>query len=168
MTYIKTKKLTTMALFIAVGVILQYIESKIAVTNIPGGKLGICNIVTIINIFMFSGQNAIAIAAIRSLLGAFLFGSAMTVPYSVSGTVFSVLSMWGVQKFLYPKVGIVGMSIVGAVVHNISQLAVAALFYNTVYVFSYLPILLVVALVSGFITGCAAYIFVLRTKGVNL
>ncbi len=164
----KTKKITVLSLFVAIGLILQYIEDKIFISPIPGGKLGLSNIVSIINIFMFGGKNALAIATVRSLTGSLIFGGAMTVPYSVSGAVLSTLVMWGIKYLLYPKVSIVGISIVGAAVHNISQLTVAAFFYGSIYVFSYLPVLLVTALISGFLTGCITHIFISRTKGLIL
>ncbi len=156
-----TKKLTTLSLFVAIGLLLQYIEGKIAISSIPGGKLGLCNVVSILNIFMFGGGNALAIAAIRSLLGAMLFGGAMTIPYSLTGAVFSTFAMWGLKPF-YPRISCVGLSIVGAAVHNLSQLCIASVFYGTVYVFSYLPALLVTALCSGFATGYVTHIFVKR------
>ncbi len=163
-----TKKLTVLSLFIATGLVLQYLESRIIISTIPGGKLGLANIMAILNIFMFGGGNALAVVSLRSLLGALLFGGAMTVPYSLSGAFFSTLAMWGIKRYLYPKVSLVGMSILGAVVHNLSQLAVAAVFYGTVYVFSYLPVLLAVSVVSGFITGFATHIFKSRMKGIIL
>ncbi len=164
----KTKKLTVLSLFIAIGLVLQYMEGKVLISPIPGGKLGLSNIVSILNIFMFGGKNSLTIAVIRSLLGSLLFGGVMTVPYSVSGAVLSTLAMWGIKHFYYPKVSIIGISIVGAAVHNSAQLIVAAIFYGSIYVFSYLPVLLITALISGFVTGFVTHIFISRTRGTAL
>ena len=166
--FTKTKKVIILSLFVAIGLVLQYVESKIILSPIPGGKLGLCNIVSIINIFMFGGKSALIIALIRSLLGSLIFGGAMTVPYSVSGAVFSTVAMWSLKRFFYPKVSLVGISILGAAVHNISQIAVAAIFYGSIYVFSYMPMLIITAVVSGFVTGSMAQIFTSRTKGTLL
>lgn len=164
----EAKKITILSLFVAIGLVLQYIEGKIILSPIPVGKLGLCNIVSIINIFMFGGKNALAIATMRSLLGSLLFGGAMTVPYSVSGAILSTIAMWSLKRFLYPKVSLIGISILGAAVHNISQIAVAAIFYGSIYVFSYMPMLIITAVVSGFVTGSMAQIFTSRTKGTLL
>ena len=158
----KPRKIGIMAIFIAIGLVLQYIESRILITPLPGGKLGLANIVSIINIFMFGGQNATVIAVIRALLGSLISGGAATAPYSAAGAFFSTLSMWGMKCFLYPRVSIIGISITGAVFHNIAQLLVASVVYATGYVFSYLPGLLIMALVSGMVTGYATQVFAKR------
>ena len=157
-------KLTIMALFVAIGLVLQYAEGRLIVTTVPGGKLGLCNIVAIINIFMFGGANALVISFIRSLLGGFISGGAISTIYSVAGAVLSTGAMSVVKKFLHPKVSMIGISVVGAVVHNLTQIIVAVLFYKCIYLFSYVPILLVLATVSGCITGLAAQIISRRIK----
>ena len=49
------KKIGIMAMFVAIGLVLQYAESRFLVLSVPGGKLGLANVVSIINIFMFGG-----------------------------------------------------------------------------------------------------------------
>lgn len=154
-----SKKLIIMSMFVAIGIVLQYIESRVLISPVPGGKLGLCNIVTIINIFMFGGKNAVMISLIRAFLGTFLTGGAMALPYSVSGAFFSAVIMAIIKRYLYPKVSMIGISISGAAVHNLLQTCVAAVMLTSGYIFSYLPFLLVVATVSGAVTGYAAQVF---------
>lgn len=154
-----SKNIIIMSIFVAVGIILQYIESKVLISPVPGGKLGLCNIVSVINIFMFGGKNAIMISLIRSFLSTFLTGGAMALPYSITGAFFSTAAMAVMQKYLYPKVSMIGISITGAAMHNIMQTCVAAVMLTSGYIFSYLPFLLIVAVVSGAVTGYAAQIF---------
>ncbi|MPN55831.1 hypothetical protein SDC9_203515 [bioreactor metagenome] len=54
---------------------------------------------------------------------------------------------------LLSKTSPIGISIVGAVVHNVTQLAVASIFLEQVGVFFYLPVLLFAALPAGALTG---------------
>lgn len=154
-----SKKLIIMSIFVAIGIILQYIESKVLISPVPGGKLGLCNIVSVINIFMFDGKNAIMISLIRAFLGTFLTGGAMALPYSMAGAFFSTMAMAVMKRYAYPKVSMIGISITGAAVHNIIQNCVAAVMLTSGYIFSYLPFLLVVATVSGAVTGYAAQVF---------
>ena len=156
------KQIGIMAVFVSFGFVLQYTESKIFISAVPGGKLGLCNIVSIINIFIFGGQNALVIASIRSMLTSFITGGAATLPYSLAGAVCSTAAMWLVKKYFYPKISIIGISIAGAAVHNIAQLVVAFLQYGSGYVFSYLPSLLTVALISGTVTGYATRVLAER------
>ncbi len=154
-----SKKLIIMSIFVAIGIVLQYVESRVLISPVPGGKLGLCNIVSVINIFMFGGANAIMIAVIRAFMGTFLTGGAMALPYSMAGAFFSTAAMAVIKKYTYPKVSMIGISIIGAVVHNIMQTCVASVMLTSGYIFSYLPFLLVVAVISGAITGYAAQVF---------
>ncbi len=161
------KKIGIMAVFVSVGFILQYVESRILITAIPGGKLGLANAVSIINIFMFGGKNALVIAFFRSVLTSLVASGAAALPYGLSGAVFSVVAMAFVRKYFYPKVSIIGMSIVGAAVHNTVQLLVAFWQYGSPYVFSYLPGLMVMAVASGFVTGYTAKVISKRALKIG-
>ena len=152
----KTKRIGIMAMFISVGLVLQYAESRLIVTNVPGGKLGLANVVSIINIFMFGGGNALVIASLRAVLGCLFSGGLTALPYSLAGAFFSTLAMCGIKKLFYPKVSMIGISVTGAAVHNLAQISVASVVFSSGYVFSYLPVLLIVAAVSGIATGYAA------------
>ncbi len=152
------QKLGIMAMFVAIGLVLQYIEGQFMLTSVPGGKLGLCNIVSIINIFLFGGKNALVIALLRASLGTIITSGVTALPYSIAGTFLSVLIMCATKKFLYPTVGMVGISVLGAAAHNTAQVFVAAIILKSGYVFSYTPFLLLVAVVSGTVTGIGAHI----------
>ncbi len=155
-----------MAMFVSVGLVLQYVESRIIITPVPGGKLGLANIVSIINIFVLGGKNAILISVLRSFLGTIISSGVSALPYSLFGTFFSTVSMCLLKKYIFPKVSVVGMSVVGASVHNVVQIIVASVTFSSLYIFSYLPFLLIISLISGTVTGYGAHIFMERIKTV--
>ncbi len=159
-----SRKIIIMAMFVSIGIVLQYAESRIMITPLPGGKLGLANIVTITNIFMFGAKNAVMISVIRAFLGTLLSSGVSALPYSVLGALFSTLSMCVVKKYLFPKASVIGMSVIGAAVHNVAQILVSSAVFASVYIFSYLPVLLVVAALSGAITGYFAQILVKRIE----
>ena len=142
-----------MGLMVGIGIVLQTIDNMISLSSIPGGKLGLANIVSLINIFIFGGCNALIISSIRALLGSIMFGGASTFLYSFFGAVFSVLSMWFIKEKFYPKVSEVGISIFGAVMHNYGQLVVAIIIFQNAAVLSYSWVLTILAVISGFTTG---------------
>lgn len=162
------KELCLFAIFISLGLVLQYIESFFTVIPVPGGKIGLANIVSIVNIFMFGGGNALLITTIRAFIGAILTGGATAVPYSVGGAVVSVILMWVSKKFLYPKLSIIGISIIGAAGHNVMQLCVASILFSSGYIFSYLAPMLAVAVLGGAVTGYAAKLFMERYQGEKM
>ena len=63
---------------------------------------------------------------------------------------------------------VIGISIAGAAAHNIGQIVCAILIFQSAAVISYLPILLVIALVSGAATGyvCSLIFFKLNHLGM--
>ena len=65
-------QLCLMAVFIAIGLVLQYIEGTFAIFAPPGAKVGLANVVSIISLFMFGGANAFVIAVIRAVTGSLL------------------------------------------------------------------------------------------------
>ncbi len=151
-----------MAMFIAIGLILQYIENQLPIISVPGGKLGLANTITLLNLFMFGGGNTLVIAIIRATLGSLLSGGVTSIFYSVSGVFFSTIAMWLTKKWLYPKVSMIGLSIIGAAVHNTAQVFVAAFMFSTWYVFSYLPGLLVFSVFCGIATGYCTELLIKR------
>lgn len=155
---IKTsKRLTVMAMFTAIGLVLQLIESMLPIfTSVPGGKLGLANIVSIINISFFGGANALLIATLRSFIGSMLYGGAMAVPYSVSGAVFSTIVMWLARKYAGDRLSGVGVGVLGAVAHNTAQILTASIIFGNVYIWTYLPVLIIIGTLSGAVVGFAA------------
>ena len=152
-----SKKLTIMALFTAVGLVLQFVESMLPIfTAIPGGKLGLANIVSIVNISFFGGANALLIAVIRSFIGSILCGGVMSVPYSVSGAVLSTVVMWLAKKYAGGRLSSIGIGVLGAAAHNTAQVLTASIIFGSVYIWTYLPVLIIIGTLSGALVGFAA------------
>lgn len=157
------KKLVITALMISLGTTLQVIESMFNVFAVPGGKIGLANIVTVIDIFLLGGMNGTVVAILRGFLGAVLYGGISAMPYSVCGAMFSALVMWGGKKAFYPKLGVVGISVIGAFFHNLAQVTVASLIFKSPYLFMYLPVLTIVGTIGGILTGLGAQLFCKKT-----
>lgn len=149
-------EICTMAAFISAGLVLQYIESQLALLPIPGGKLGLANIVSMINISVFGGGCAMVIAVCRAFIGALLTGGAGAVPYSVAGAAASVGIVWLCRRRMSPRVSMVGEGVLGAAAHNTAQLLVACAALGSPYALSYFSALLVIAVICGSATGYAA------------
>ena len=64
------KDYVLMGLLISFGIVLQLADNLINFTGVPGGKLGLANIVSLANIFIFGGANALVISTLRAFLGA--------------------------------------------------------------------------------------------------
>ena len=151
----KGKRIVLMGIFIAIGLVLQYIESLIPIAVLPGGKIGLSNIVTIINIFLLGPINAIFISTLRAFLGAMLFGGVTAIPYSIVGALLSS-SLMGYMAIKTEKYSPVGISVCGAVIHNFGQILVAMAIFMSVKILVYFPVLIVLGVIGGVITGICA------------
>ena len=159
----KTLQLTTLAFIIAFAMILSFVESRIpAFVAIPGVKVGLANIAVIFTLYKLGVKEAITVSIIRVLLIAMLFGSAVSLIYSISGAVLSLVSMILLKK-LTPLTE-VAVSVTGGVMHNVGQIAAASFMLSTNVVVYYLPFLLVSGTIAGIVVGIASAILIKRIK----
>ena len=146
------RRVAISALFASLALIFSYIEAILpAAPGIPGIKLGIANLVVIIAMYRLGSHYAIVINLIRVFLAGLLFSGLYGAVYSLCGCLLSFAAM-----LLLKKSGLfspVGVSMGGGVMHNIGQLAIAAVLVSSPEVFYYLPVLIVSGTVSGILIG---------------
>lgn len=151
----KGARLASFGVFVALALIFSYIETLIPFQiGIPGVKLGLANLVIVIALYRMPVGEVYLLSGVRVVLTGFLFGNLMSILYSLAGGILSLTVMRGMKRIR--SVSILGVSIAGGVFHNIGQLLAAALMVETYGVFSYLPVLLISGLLTGFVIGLAA------------
>lgn len=150
----KGARLASFGVFVALALIFSYIETLIPFQiGIPGVKLGLANLVIVIALYRMPVGEVYLLSGVRVVLTGFLFGNLMSILYSLAGGILSLTVMWGMKRIR--SVSILGVSIAGGVFHNVGQLLAAALMVETYGVFSYLPVLLISGLLTGFVIGLA-------------
>ncbi len=156
MMKLPTKKLTLLALLIAFSLILSYLESLLPPLSafFPGVKLGLANIAILFALYHYGVKEAATVSFIRLMLATFLFGSVTTWIYGAAGAFISLSAMAVLRRL--SCFSTVGVSIAGGVLHNLGQIAVAVLLYETASLVYYLPVLLFAGVLSGIAVGVAA------------
>jgi len=152
-----TKKMTLCAVLIALALALSYTERFIPLQlliPLPGIKLGLANIVTLVALYLLGNSSAFIILVIRCLLGAMFGGGITGLLFSLTGGCLAMIVMTATKKMACFSV--YGVSILGAAAHNVGQIGAAMVVMQSVYIGAYLPYLLIVALFTGFATGSAA------------
>ena len=152
----KTKRLTLCAVLVALALALSYTERFIPlqmVVPLPGVKLGLANIVTLIALYLLGPKAAFAILIPRCIFGAVFGGGITGLAFSMIGGLLAMATMSLTRRI--PFLSIYGVSILGAAAHNVGQILAAMVLMNSVYIGAYLPYLLIVALFTGFATGAA-------------
>ena len=159
----KTLRLTTLALTISFAMVLSYIESRIpAFVAIPGIKVGLANIAVIFSLYKFGIKEAITVSILRVFLVSMLFGSPVSLIYSISGALLSLLTMIILKKLT--PLSEVTISVTGGVMHNVGQIAAASFMLSTNIVVYYLPFLLVSGTVAGIVVGIVSAILVKKVR----
>ena len=164
----KNKKVKNIALFgmmVALAFTFSYLESLIPFNfGVPGVKLGLANIVVVIALYTMKPRDAFFIAIVRVFLAGLTFGNAYSIAYSLCGSVLSFTVMYLVKK---TKLSIIGVSMLGGIMHNIGQLIVAVVLTSTVRIAYYLPVLLVSGMVTGVIMGYASKLVIDRISKIK-
>ncbi len=152
-----TKKITVLGLMLAAGIVLNLAENTIPVfTVLPGGKLGLANVVTMAAMVWFGPWTALLLGIVRSALTGMLSGMVTMVFYGGAGTLLSVAAMYVFSRIFQNKISMVGLSMLGAFFFNIGQIAVAAAVVHNLQLFRYLPVLTLVSTACGLFTGLIA------------
>ena len=159
-----TKKVVFCAMSLAAGLVLSYIESILPINiGIPGAKIGLPNIVTVMLLYNCGFFPALTVNIMRILLSGFMFGNLFAIIYSAAGLLFSMAAMLLLKKS--GLFGVTGVSCAGGVMHNAGQLAAASLITNG-YVFSYLPVLILSGVISSICVGAAGALLSYRLSPV--
>ena len=150
----QTTLLVYIAVLVAQGMVLSFVESLLPVPFIaPGAKLGLANIITVTSIYLLPFSGTLAVVFLKVILMSVTFGSLSSLLYSLAGGLLSLFAMMSVKKLFKDEVSIIGISVMGAVAHNVGQVAVAAVLIESTLIFMYLPILLLVAIPTGLFVG---------------
>lgn len=164
----RTQKMTFVSLLVAQAIVLSFIERMIPLnSSIPGAKLGLANIITLTSIYLFSFKETLAVILLRTLMVAFIAGSFSSFLYSVSGAILSFLVMYLLIKISREKISTIGVSVVGAISHNLGQLLMAAVIIQNIKITIYLPMLMLTGVATGMIVGVTVNLLLNFLRKIN-
>ncbi|MDO5146127.1 MAG: Gx transporter family protein [Eubacteriales bacterium] len=161
----KTRKTAMYGLFLALALVAAYLERLLPVNlGVPGVKLGLANIVTMILLYTVGVSGAVGVSTARVLLSGILFHNGFAMVYAAAGAASSMLAMTLLKKT--KRFSEVGVSVAGGVFHNVGQILVAAVVLETGALFYYLPILILSGLGAGVAIGVLSGILIRRLESV--
>ena len=152
----KARKLCILALLSAAALAIFVAEAQIPpVVAIPGVKLGLSNIIVLLTMYLYGRREALAVLAVKLILGSVFAGQVMSFFYSAAGGIccWSVMSL---LKGVLSEKQLWATSAFGAVAHNAAQLAVAVCLLGTDKLLWYAPVLLASGIITGVFTGLGA------------
>ena len=131
---------------------------------IPGIKLGLSNIITLLTILLLGAKAGISVHFLRIFLGTLFTGQAVSFLYSLVGGLCCLLLMLVVSHLPHNLIWL--MSILSAIAHIAGQLLVAVWVLGTISILLYTPILLFSSILTGFFTGMCVQILVKRYSNI--
>jgi len=161
-----SSKLARLSLLIGLGLILFLFESLIP-RPLPWLKPGLANIATLLAIYMMGFSEAIIVVIVRVLVGSLLLGSLFNPAFVLSfgGGLTAALVMGLTHRFFSRIFSIFGISILGAVVHNMAQLLlVQILIVHRMEIFYLAPVMILSSLFTGFIVALVSYLLIEKVQ----
>ncbi|HAZ10699.1 MAG: hypothetical protein A2047_02220 [Omnitrophica bacterium GWA2_41_15] len=158
------------ALLVSLACVLQIAESLIP-HPIPGLRLGLANIITLVALVNLGFGYSLEITVLRTVLSSFIMGTFMSPGFilSFAAGVMSTLTMgflyWLAHATKQRLFSIVGISVAGALAHNIVQLGLAYfIMIKHAGIFVFLPWLSIGAVFIGWFTGAVSSKICLKLK----
>jgi heptaprenyl diphosphate synthase len=164
----KTKRITLLALCASVALLMSYVEFLIPpiFSAVPGIKMGLPNIAILIVLYHFGTRDAIVVSLVRLVITTFLFGNFTTFIYSLAGAVLSLLVMVILKKI--NLLSTVGVSVAGAVMHNLGQIVVAMALMHTSEIGYYMIVLAITGTISGIFIGLCGSLVLKRISNIKM
>lgn len=150
----KTKKMVFLGLMVGYSLILYILETYIPnpfTVFFPGAKLGLTNIITLVSLLIFGFKETFIIVTVRVILSSIFAGPMSYLLFSIGGAYLSLIVMFLVNKI--KGFSVIGVSIAGAIAHNMGQLLVASILVENFLMITYLPFMLATSLVTGLFVG---------------
>ena len=163
-----SRRIALIAALAAVALTIFVAESQIPpVVPMPGVKLGLANIVTLVAMVLLNRRDALFVLAVRLILGAAFTGGFSAFLFSAVGGLFAYLVMAALVG-LFPEKLLWAVSVLAALAHNAGQMLVAVLVTGTPGIMVYILLLAASGVVTGVFTGLAAMFLIraVRKSGI--
>ena len=157
----KVQKMALLGVLTAAAIVIAILESFIPSIGIPGVKMGLANIVILIILYELGIWEAGVVNLLRVLVVSLIRGTFLSMGFLMSLT--GAALSFGIMVLFYlliKKFSIIGVSVIGSVFHVTGQIIIAMIFLGSAYIFLYLPIIAISAIITGVFVGITAKLII--------
>ena len=157
----KVQKMALLGVLTAGAIVIAILESFIPSIGIPGVKMGLANIVILIILYELGIWEAGVVNLLRVLVVSLARGTFLSMGFLMSLT--GAALSFGIMVLFYlliKKFSIIGVSVIGSVFHVTGQIIIAMIFLGSAYIFLYLPIIAISAIITGVFVGITAKLII--------
>lgn len=147
------KRLTNLSIFLSISIVLSIVESFIPSFAVPGAKLGLANIITLVIMYTYGEKDAFVVLILRIILVALLRSGLFSPAFyiSLSGGMFAYFLMFTFKRM---KIfNMISVSVMGSLGHSLGQIIAAIIVLNTSQLVVYFPVLFLIAIPTGIFVG---------------
>ena len=157
----KVQKMALLGVLTAAAIVIAILESFIPSIGIPGVKMGLANIVILIILYELGIWEAGVVNLLRVLVVSLVRGTFLSMGFlmSLTGAALS-FGIMVLFSLLIKKFSIIGVSVIGSVFHVTGQIIIAMIFLGSAYIFLYLPIIAISAIITGVFVGITAKLII--------
>ena len=157
----KVQKMALLGVLTAAAIVIAILESFIPSVGIPGVKLGLANIVILIILYELGIWEAIVVNLLRVLVVSLVRGTFLSMGFlmSLTGAALS-LGIMILFYLLIKQFSIIGVSVIGSLFHVTGQVIIAMIFLGSAYIFLYLPVIALSAIITGVFVGIVAKLII--------
>ncbi len=167
------KRISALAMFLALAVLLNYLENFLPVLiPLPGVKLGLANTMNLIILYFFGRRNYFSIGFLRVLLICLMFNGLFTNGFYLSMSGFLLSSTMVILCSYFKKLSLFSLSVISAVFHGIGQIICSVFLFSTpgngpeLFYFTYLPILVISGIVTGILIAFISKLTIKRLESM--
>ena len=153
----RVQKLTLFAMLCALAIVFHYVESMVVIPlPVPGFRLGLANILSLIALYYFDARALFTIGIVRVLFASLLSGMLFATSFwlSLAGMLLSALAMTIARRC--SCFSIYGVSVLGSAAHCVAQVMVVTWIYQQVFMQALLPILVARSIPTGLVIAMLA------------
>jgi heptaprenyl diphosphate synthase len=151
----RTEKTAILALFSALALAVGVIEGFFPLP-FPGVRLGLANVFPLLTLFIFGPREAVMVALTRIFLAFLVAGN----PFALACSAGGLLCSLPLSIFLYKKHGddlsVPAISVASATAFNTGQMAVVVVLSSEPSILAYLPVIMAIGGVTGYLVGYIA------------
>lgn len=153
----RVQKLTLFAMLCALAIVFHYVESMVVIPlPVPGFRLGLANILSLIALYYFDARALFTIGIVRVLFASLLSGMLFATSFwlSLAGMLLSALAMTIARRC--SCFSIYGESVLGSAAHCVAQVMVVTWIYQQFFMQALLPILVALSIPTGLLIAMLA------------
>ena len=157
----KVQKMALLGVLTAAAIVIAILESFIPSVGIPGVKMGLANIVILIILYELGIWEAVVVNLLRVLVVSLVRGTFLSMGFlmSLTGAALS-LGIMILFYLLIKKFSIIGVSVIGSLFHVAGQILIAMIYLGSAYIFLYLPVIALSAIITGVFVGIVAKLII--------